>query len=125
MPATGTFSRTDLTRRTREILELVRRGQPAVIESYGKEQAVLLDAMDYRLLQGLAGLAAGRREDDTERVLGRYLDEEISLGKLAEVLGASRFELMDRFERLGLPLRLGPADLDEAREEVETARKHG
>jgi prevent-host-death family protein len=125
MPATATFSRTDLTRRTREILELVRRGQPAVIESYGKEQAVLLDAMDYRLLQGLAGLAAGRRESDTERLLGRYLEEEISLAKLAEILGASRFELMGRFERLGLPLRLGPADLDEAREEVETARKQG
>jgi len=121
--ASATFSRTDLTRRTREILELVRKGQPAVIESYGEEQAVLLDPLDYRLLQGLAALASGepRRESAIQGLLRRYLDSEISLGKLAEELGVSRFELMDRFDRLGLPLRLGPATVDEAREEIEAA----
>lgn len=127
MMGTTTFSRTDLTRKTREILELVRRGQPAVIESYGEEQAVLLDPLDYRLLRGLAGLGFGRegREAEVQDLLRRYLKEEISLAKMAGMLGLSRFELMERFERLGVPLMTGPADLHEAQEEVDAARSRG
>lgn len=126
MTGTTTFSRTDLTRRTREILELVRRGHPAVIESYGEEQVVLLDPLDYRLLQGLAALGSGQegRETEVENLLRRYLENEISLAKMAGALGLSRFELMERFERLGVPLRPGSANLQEAREEVAAARSH-
>jgi hypothetical protein len=122
----ATFSRTDLTRKTREILELVRRGQPAVIQSYGEEQAVLVDPLDFRLLKGLAGLASGRQGQETEiqDLLRRYLADEISLSKMSGVLGISRFELMERFERLGVELRTGPADLQEAREELDAARRH-
>jgi AraC-like DNA-binding protein len=124
MTSAATFSRTDLTRKTREILELVRRGRPALIESYGKEQAVLLDPLEYRLLQGLAALGSGReeRKGEVQDLLQRYLKEEISLSKMASMLGVSRFELMERFERLGVPVRIGPASLDEAREEVRVAR---
>jgi predicted HTH domain antitoxin len=126
MVGTTTYSRTDLTRRTREILELVRRGQPAVIESYGEEQAVLLDPLDYRLLRGLAGLGSGEEGSETEvqNLLRRYLENEISLAKMAGALGLSRFELMERLERLGVPLRTGSADLLEARAEVAAARSH-
>jgi len=124
--STATFSRTDLTRRTREILELVRRGQPAVIQSYGQEQAVLIDRLDYRLLQGLAGLASGGqgRGGEVQELLRQYLANEISLSKVAGTLGVSRFELMERFERMGVPLEMGPVDLDDARAEVEAARAH-
>jgi AraC-like DNA-binding protein len=124
MASAATFSRTDLTRKTREILDLVRRGRPALIKSYGKEQAVLLDPLEYRLLQGLAALGSDRggSEGELQSLLRRYLDEEISLSKMADVLGVSRFELMERFERLRVPVRIGPANLDEAREEVRVAR---
>jgi AraC-like DNA-binding protein len=124
MASAATFSRTDLTRKTREILDLVRRGRPALIKSYGKEQAVLLDPLEYRLLQGLAALGSDRggSEGELQSLLRRYLDEEISLSKMADVLGVSRFELMERFERLGVPVRIGPANLDQAREEVRVAR---
>lgn len=126
MTGTTTYSRTDLTRRTREILESVRRGQAAVIESYGEEQAVLLDPLDYRLLLGLAGLGSGGegRETEVQDLLRRYLENDISLAKMAGAVGLSRFELMERFERLGVPLRTGPADLLDAREEVAAARSH-
>lgn len=90
-----------------------------------KEQAVVLDPLDYRLLQGLAGIASKRRDGELQVWLRRYLDEDISLAKLAESIGVSRFELMERFDRLGLPLRNGPSDAREASEEVETARKLG
>ncbi len=46
----------------------------------------------------------------------------ISLGQAAEILGISRFELMERFERLRIPLRIGTLDLAEARDEVRAAR---
>ncbi len=91
------------------------------------EEPVQLDALDLWLLQGLAHLASGseRGEQDLEVHLRRYLDGEISLAKLAGTLGISRFELAERFERLGVPLRIGPANLDEAREEVRVARDLG
>jgi hypothetical protein len=44
-----------------------------------KEDAVALDPLDHRLLQGLAGIASKRREDELQVWLRRYLDEEISL----------------------------------------------
>lgn len=34
----------------------------------------------------------------------------------------ARFELMERFERLGVPVRIGPANLDQAREGARVAR---
>jgi len=124
-------SRTDLARRTREIVDKVRRGQVTFVESYGEEQAVLLDAVDYRILRALADYATAGREGDAggenaqeiRRVIGAYLRGEINLGKAAELLKLSRFELMERFDRLGVPLRIGPATVEDARDEVKAARK--
>jgi hypothetical protein len=95
-----------------------------VIESYGEEQAVLLDPLDYRLLRGLAGAGYPREGDEGEvqGLLRGYLADDLSLANMAERLGISRFELMERFERLGIPVRTGPADLEEARDEVRAAR---
>jgi len=79
---------------------------------------------DDRRRQGLAapGFGLGGVEGELQGLLRRYLDEEISLSKMANVLGVSRFELMERFERLGVPVRIGPATVEEAREEVRVAR---
>lgn len=122
-----TISRTELARKTREVLTAVREGRPAVVESYGEEQAVVMDALDYRLLLGVVAWAVTPREErlaqelKPSRAVSDYLDERISLGKTAEHLGISRFELMERFERLGVPLRLGPLSLEEAQDEVRVA----
>ena len=127
--ALRTISRTDLARRTREVLTAVRQGHPAMVQSYGEDQAVLLDALDFRLLCGVATWAAvrlGAVSEDQQEISGvvlDYLDEKISLGKAAELLGVSRFELIDRFRRLRVPLRIGPASLEEAQAEVEVARR--
>ena len=121
-----TISKTDLARNTREVIEQVKRGQLITVQSYGEDQIVLLDALDYRILRALGHYAvrANAPEDaELDRVITAYLDETINLGKAAEQLGLSRFELMDRFERLGVPLRIGPASVDEAREEVRAARQ--
>ena len=64
-------------------------------------------------------------EDEKVRwsvVVGAYQDRQINLGKAAELLGLTELELRDRFIELGIPLRIGPADLAEARAEVEAVR---
>ena len=50
-------------------------------------------------------------------VVSAYLDEEINLGKAAEMLGMHELELRERFIELGSPLRIGAADKAEARAE--------
>jgi len=58
------------------------------------------------------------------RVLRDYLDERINLGKAAELLQLSRFELEDRFQRLGIPLRRGARSIEDAQVEIAAARRH-
>jgi predicted HTH domain antitoxin len=121
-----TISQTDLARRTQEVVDRIQHGEVAVLETSGQELVVLLDPVDFRLLQALAHCTIDRREQERPQdpdiaALQAYLADEISLGKTADLLGLSRFELQDRFFRLGVPLRLGPATLEEARAEVATA----
>lgn len=142
------ISRTDLARHTRQALEKARRGQTVLVESYGEEQVAIVDALDYRLLRAAAlyqarrdapahdakavpaGLSAetvetavaqaqGDRQAAWNLVVAAYLDGHISLGRAATLLDVSRFDLTARFNRLGLPLRLGPASVEEAQAEVD------
>lgn len=50
-------------------------------------------------------------------VVSAYLDEEINLGKAAEMLSMHELELRERFIELGIPLRIGPANKEEAKAE--------
>jgi len=51
-----------------------------------------------------------------------YQERRINLGKAAEFLGIDEQKLRELFLELGIPLRLGPADLAEARAEAEAMR---
>jgi prevent-host-death family protein len=120
------ISQTDLQNRAGEIFERVRHGEMAVVERTGEEQIVLLDAVDFRLLQALAACAADASEKEGSsdaRILRDYLHDEISLGKAAEELGLSRFDLADRLHRLDIPLPFGPVSLEDARSEIAVMRK--
>lgn len=55
-------------------------------------------------------------------VIGAYQDRQINLGKAAELLDLTELELRERFVELGIPLRIGSADLAEARAEVAATR---
>jgi len=120
--------RADLSEKTREMVDRLHDGGLAVVEDSGQEQAVILDPLDFRLLRALAQCAIDEKErapeaDDPDvKALQSYLADEISLGKTSELLGLSWFETRERFLRLGIPLRLGPATLEEAREEIRAAR---
>jgi predicted HTH domain antitoxin len=123
-----TVSQADLGDKIQEIIAHLRHGEMVVVGSSGEEQAVILDPLDYRLLRALAQCAIEKAErapeaDDPDvKALQSYLDDEISLGKASELLGLHRIELQERFFRLGIPLRLGPATLEEARAEIAAAR---
>lgn len=119
------ISPSDLSQRTREILDRVQEGELAVVASGGEERIVLLDALDYRLLRALALCATGVNGDLLEaRVLRDYLDERINLGKAAEFLQVSRFELEAGFLRLEIPLRRGARSVEDAQAEIVAARRH-
>ncbi len=123
------ISRTDLEDKASEIVERIRHGEMAVVESSGEEQIVLLDAADFRLLQALAACATESAESSEEiphdaQVLRRYLNTDINLGKAAEELGLSRLDLQDRFLRLGVPLRIGPSSMEDALREIAALETH-
>jgi predicted HTH domain antitoxin len=55
-------------------------------------------------------------------IVTAYLNHQINLGKAAELLEMDYVDLRQRFIALGIPLRIGPANLEEARAEVAAAR---
>jgi predicted HTH domain antitoxin len=55
-------------------------------------------------------------------VVTAYLNRQVNLGKAAEMLDVHELELRDRFVKLGIPLRVGAADLAEAQAEVQAVR---
>jgi predicted HTH domain antitoxin len=123
-----TITQVDLAKKSQEMLDRVQHGEIVIVETSGREEAVLFNPIDFRLLRALAHCAIDERErgqeaDDPDvRILHAYLADEISLGKAAELLELSRFDLQARFLRLGVPLRLGPATLEDALEEIRAAR---
>lgn len=122
-----TISLEDLSQKLQEIIERVHRGEVLVVERSREEQVVIMDPVDFRLLLALAKCAIGEEhvqesEDPDAKALRAYLAMEISLGKAAELLGLHRLELQEHLHRLGVPLHLGPATLEEAWAEIEAAR---
>jgi predicted HTH domain antitoxin len=80
-----------------------------------EQQPELVESAVYRLIQ----------DNDEIRwslAVGAYREGQFNLGKAAELLGLTELELRARFIELGIPLRVGPADLAEARAEVEAVR---
>ncbi|MDX2159873.1 MAG: hypothetical protein SF162_00975, partial [bacterium] len=106
-------------------LERLRKGEALRVhdDEQAGEKWVLMDEFDYQLIAAAAQVFSAKESDDALTVaMRRYLKDEISLSKAGQLMGRSRFELIERFMRLGLPLRNGPATIEEAREEVINAR---
>jgi len=132
--------KTDLARNTREVLNTVMRGQTAVIESHGKAEAAIIDIVDYLILRAVMRYHARQSQIDGDAgltdaavealpdlqarynlVLAHYLADAISLSRAAELLKLPSFSLRLRFVRLDVPLRLGPATIEEALDDVDVA----
>jgi hypothetical protein len=134
--------KTELARNTRQIIRAVQRGQTAIIESHGQPEVAIVDIIDYRIMRavlsyynhpievdtasGLADEAVATASLPQERynlILAHYLGGAISLARAAELLELSWLDLRTRCLRLDIPLRNAPADLAEAKEDIDTAMK--
>lgn len=132
--------KTELARNTRQVINSVLRGQPAVVESYGQPEVAIIDIVDYYIVRAVMRYYAHQPEIDPEGglldqeveattdsqerfdlVLAHYLGGAISLGRAAELLDLSWLDLRTRCLRLDVPLRVGPTDLDEAQADVKVA----
>jgi len=71
-------------------------------------------------------MAPDRRSlvDDTEAfatTVGRYVLGELSLGKAAERVGLTRWEMEEVLQEAGVELRLGPQSREDLDEDVDAA----
>jgi antitoxin (DNA-binding transcriptional repressor) of toxin-antitoxin stability system len=146
MQAIRHVAETELATETQQVVRAARSGQTVLVEVHGEAEVAIIDVDDYHLLRAAARYVAERQksapqttavavgltdevvarltdpQDRYDLVLDGYLDEAISLSRAAELLGTSWLGLRTRFERLNLPLRIGPTDLEDARAEVRSAR---
>ncbi len=132
--------KTDLARSTRQVINNVLRGQTAVVESHGQPEVAIMDIVDYRITRAVMRYYAQQPEIDVEEgladqqvtstsdpqegfnlILAHYLAGAISLGRAAELLELPWVDLRTRFQRLDVPLRVAPSDLQEARLDGEVA----
>lgn len=60
--------------------------------------------------------------DELATTIGLYVLGEISLGKAAERVGVTRWEMRELLEEHGVEPRLGPTDMDDAADEIEAIR---
>ncbi len=132
--------KTDLARKTRQIIQAVQRGQTVVIEHHGQPEAAIMDIMDYYLLRavlhyhghspqidadaGLSENAVTALESLPERfnlIIAHYLAGSISLSRAADLLNLTWLELRTRFLRLDIPARTAPGRPDEIAVDLENA----
>jgi predicted HTH domain antitoxin len=106
-----------------ELEELVMEANASVLQGWELDQLFKLRERQPDLLEPIIRRLVQENESIRwSMVLGAYQDGQISLGKAAELLDLTEVELRKRFVELGVPLRVGPADLAEARAEVEALR---
>jgi predicted HTH domain antitoxin len=106
-----------------DLEELIMEANASVLEGWELDQLFKLRERQPDLLEPIVKRLVQENEDIRwSVVVGAYEDRQINLGKAAELLGVTELELRQRFIELGIPLRVGPADLAEARAEVEAVR---
>jgi len=140
------ISYTELAPQTRTMIKQAHSGQAIIVEEDGEDRAILMDPVDYRLLVAMLAyhtspveerqvqngtslfiglpeseLCGMTKQERWNRVMRTYLNDEISLGRAANLLDISRFQLDKYFRRLNIPRRIGPVNLEDARSEVGVA----
>ena len=140
MHSTKRFTKTDLARRTHQVVDTVLSGQTAVVESHGEPEVVILDIVDYWILCAVMRYHANSPEiDDAEGlsesrvgeasgaqgqfdlVNAYYLAGAISLSRAAELLEIPPMDLRTRYTRLDVPLRTEPEQITEVVADAEGA----
>jgi predicted HTH domain antitoxin len=135
------ISKTDLARKTRQVIQSVQRRQTIIVQSHGQPEAAILDMPDYYLLLAATRSHAQSIEIDPEaglpeealleataqarydQVIAHYLAGALSLGRAAELLELPWADLRARLSRLGLPILLGPENISELQAEMDALTK--
>lgn len=60
-------------------------------------------------------------DDELATVIGLYALDKLTLGQAAERLEISRFEMRDIMHEVGVDLRLGPKNIEDASAEIDVA----
>ena len=135
------ISKTDLARSTHHVIREAQRGYTVLVENHGQPEVAIVDIIDFQLQRAAIHYFSSPKEyeedleinesmleqlaTDQDRfnlVLGHYLAEHQSIGRSAELLGMNTPELMVRLGRAGVPLRVGPASLEELQSDIETIK---
>jgi hypothetical protein len=130
----------ELSPKARELLDAVQRGETSIFETEGEEEAVLIGAIEYRILrasmhaltsrpdvepkEGLPErklMGEPRSQERFNQVFAHYLAEGISLSRASELLEMAPSRLRARFDRLEIPRRVAPLRGEETRHDVQTA----
>ena len=105
-----------MVRVERRVEELIMEANASVPQGWEVDQLFKLRERQPDLFELVVQrLVQGNEDIRWSAVIGAYQDKQINLGKAAELLGLAEPELRQRFIELGIPLRIGPADLAEAR----------
>ncbi len=134
--------KTDLARKTRQVLLAVRRGQTTIVENHGQPEAAIIDIIDYRIVRAVLRYHANPADIDPEAgfpdkaldgiddpqarfdlVLAHYLARAISLERVAELLDLAWADLRFRFNRLDVPIFVGPENMEELKQELATLQE--
>jgi predicted HTH domain antitoxin len=95
----------------------------STLRSWGIDQLSKLQEQQPHLIeQAIRRLLQDNEDIRWSLVVGAYRDGQINLGKAAEFLQVPELELRDRFIELGIPLRIGSADLAETHADAEAVR---
>ena len=133
------ISKTDLARNTRRVIREAQRGYTVLVENHGQAEVAIMDIMDFQIQQAAIKYLSKPKnynqdidvteavldslDDDQARcdlVIGHYLALHMSLGRAAELLNLPFDDLRGRLVRLGIPLQVGPENVDELKEELDT-----
>lgn len=130
----------EVSLKARQLLGAVRRGETIIFEAEGEEEAVLIGAIDYRILRAVMHALTSRPDVESkeglpesklmgeprsqerfDQVFAHYLAEAISMSRASELLEMAPSRLRARFDRLEIPRRVALLGKEETRHDVQTA----
>lgn len=115
----------ELEDRAYEVQTSLGRGVPVLVQRDDGVRVPLADMLDFDIMHVVAGHFEGPPEpfEYHKAVLYQYKNREITVGKTAKRLRIDRSDLIERFTRLDVPVRIGPDTTEEIRSEIRRSRR--
>lgn len=103
------------------------RGLDKLVEQFDRDTKKLQGYINTGASHKPRTMATDRRSgeiptDELATTIGLYVLGEISLGKAADRIGISRWEMQDLLTESGIEPRLGPTEFEDAEDEIQAIR---